>query len=175
MNGVASAAMRQAGMTDDYRVNFGVELPRLAALADECREGGAELAQALWKESVRECRILALMIYPAQEFDGEMADVWAESIRTVELAQLAAHYLFAHIKGASDKGFEWIAAESPLTQTLGYYTLIHVVRGRQLSERSADELRDQIAVALQSDNMSLRQAAMRLSLEISEMDAETEE
>ena len=28
MNGVASATMRNSGMTADYRVNFGVELPR---------------------------------------------------------------------------------------------------------------------------------------------------
>ena len=37
MNGVASAAMRKAGLTADYRVNFGVELPRLKNLLDEIR------------------------------------------------------------------------------------------------------------------------------------------
>ena len=50
MNGVASAAMRS---TPDYRVNFGVELPRLQSLANEYGKDH-ELAQALWKESVRE-------------------------------------------------------------------------------------------------------------------------
>ena len=37
MNGVAAAAMRDAGMTADYRVNFGVELPRLQELAGQVR------------------------------------------------------------------------------------------------------------------------------------------
>ena len=35
MNGVASAAMRNAGMTADYRVNFGVELPRITDVKNE--------------------------------------------------------------------------------------------------------------------------------------------
>ena len=38
MNGVASAAMRNAGMTADYRVNFGVELPRITDVKNELEQ-----------------------------------------------------------------------------------------------------------------------------------------
>ena len=176
MNGVASAAMREAGMTADYRVNFGVELPRLQTLADEIKENSAifseelggvpatglkSLAQELWHERVRECRILALMLYPAEAFYGELADVWIDDVRTVELAQLAAFYLFSRMPLASVTAFQWIADEREIRQITGYYTLANLLRTAQLSERSAQELRDQAATALQSGNRQLVLAAQR--------------
>lgn len=167
MNGVASAAMRNAGMTADYRVNFGVELPRLQTLADEIRASEADealpaLAQSLWKESVRECRILATMLYPHDRFDRELATVWAADIRSVELAQIAALYLFSHIREASSQAFQWIASESEMLQILGYHTLMHIMRRAALSERSVMELCDQASAARQSDNPQLRLAAQRV-------------
>ena len=214
MNGVASAAMRNAGMTADYRVNFGVELPRLEeyirthplafnglytpfgspvigglkpceggeyipAMQKEQpndvvttplpRREGQEvgplgpgpLAVSLFKEPVRECRILALMIYPPEQFDGELAEVWMDDIRTVELAQLAAFYLFSRMPQASEKAFQWIADEREIRQLTGYYILANILRTSQLSERSTQELRDQAATALQSENRQLVLAAQR--------------
>ena len=93
MNGVASAAMRQ---TADYRVNWGVELPRLQALAAEYGKNH-DLAQALWKESVRECKILAAMVQPVETFDEELAEIWIENIHTAEMAQIAGLYLFQYL------------------------------------------------------------------------------
>lgn len=163
MNGVASATMRAAGLTQDYRVNFGVELPRLAALADELRrEHGGELprlAQALWQESVRECRILALLLMPPESFPADLAEEWKGSIRQVELAQLAALHLFSRMPSATDSAFRWIAAADDISQITGYYTLAHVLRTHQLAERSRQELSDQASCALQSDNPQVRRAA----------------
>ncbi len=167
MNGIASKAMRDAGMTADYRVNFGVELPRLRELASdvaggmlpadgEREETQAGLAQQLWKESVRECRILATMLYPPQRMDIELADIWCDGIRTVELAQIAALNLFSRIPQASTLAFRWIAGEDEMKQITGFYSLFHLIRGGQLSQRSAEELSDQAEAALQSENLQLR-------------------
>ncbi len=193
MNGVASAAMREAGMTADYRVNFGVEIPRLEEYAKTlmtppqpsrkgreciptmrteqpdsgvttpppCGEVGRGSALSLFKEPVRECRILALMLYPPEQFDGELAEVWMDDIRTVELAQLAAFYLFSRMPQASEKAFQWIADEREIRQLTGYYILANILRTSQLSERSTQELRDQAATALQSENRQLVLAAQR--------------
>lgn len=171
MNGVAAAAMREAGMTADYRVNFGVELPRLQQLAaevaaqlaqqpDGCTP--AQLAQQLWNESVRECRILALLLMPSDAIDAARADVWASQIHTVELAQLAALLLMQRVEGVSALAFGWIAGTDELRQTLGFYTLIHLVRREQVSPRSIEELDDQATAALQSDSPHVRTAAGRL-------------
>ena len=56
MNGVASQSMREKGL--DYKLNFGIELPRLKEIAARY-EKNHEVAQALWKENIRECKILA--------------------------------------------------------------------------------------------------------------------
>ena len=83
MNGVASASMRQKGL--QYKVNFGVELPRLQAWAAELPHT-YELAAALWKEDIRECRLLAAMLMPVERFDTELAQVWVEQMRFAEEA-----------------------------------------------------------------------------------------
>ena len=190
MNGVASAAMRQAGLTKDYRVNFGVELPRLQALAEDLRRELAEkqveeqtkeqaedptedlpsLAQALWHERVRECRILALLLYPAERMGADLAQEWAADIQQVELAQLAALLLFSHIPDAGHCAFQWIASSEDIRQILGYYTLIHLLRKYPLAPRSLQELADQAATALTSDNPQLIRAA-RCALQTAETGA----
>ena len=178
MNGVASKMMRDAGMTADYRVNFGIEIPRIGYIASEIRrymmpedatdEAYAQLGQALWKEAVRECRILATMLYPPHLMDADLADIWVDQIRTVELAQIGALNLFSKIPAASTMAFRWIAAEQEIKQLCGFYTLFHLVRTRQLSDRSADELRDQAEAALASDNPQLRTIAQKILSVLSE-------
>lgn len=144
MNGIASAAMRQ---TDDYRVNWGIELPRVKMIADEF-EPSRELAQTLWKENVRECKILACMLMPTEEFVEEICDIWVENIRTVEIAQLFCLYLVTRLPYASVKAFQWIASEEEMLQNCGYLTLCHLMRKYQLSEASEEEFLDQAATSL---------------------------
>lgn len=163
MNGVASAAMRRAGLTQDYRVNFGVEVPRLQALAAVLREEHGEdlppLAGALWKESVRECRILALLLMPPDRMEADLAEEWKAGIRQVELAQLAALHLFSRLSAAADLAFRWIASQDDISQIVGFYTLAHLLRTHQLSERSQQELTDQATAAIAGDNAQVRRAA----------------
>lgn len=144
MNGVASAAMRQ---TDDYRINWGIELPRIQGIANEF-EASHELAQALWKESVRECKILACMLMPIDDFDEELCDIWVEDIHTDEIAQMFCMYLVVRLPFASKKAFEWMASDRTILQNCGYLTLCHLIRKYQLSEASEEEFLDQASTAL---------------------------
>ena len=150
MNGVASAHARQ---TEDYRVNWGVELPRLASIADEIAEKEErspmrELAQALWHESTRECKILACMLMPKDEYPAEVCDIWAESIKTEEIATIFCLYLVQHLPYASTKAFEWMAREERILQTCGFLTLCHLMRRFELSEHAVTEFLDQAAASL---------------------------
>ena len=163
MNGVASKTMREAGMTADYRVNFGIELPRIQLIAEDVRNTIAvgcdedqmmSLAQQLWKESVRECRILAAMLYPAHRMLADVADIWADDIRSVELAQITALYLFRFVKNASTLAFRWIADEDEMKQLTGFYTAFHHIRDGELAERSRNEIIDQ-AKAVNAENFQL--------------------
>ena len=73
MNGVVSQSMREKGL--DYKLNFGIELPRLKEIAAKF-EQNHEVAQALWKENIRECKILAGLLQPIDTFYPEIADIW---------------------------------------------------------------------------------------------------
>jgi 3-methyladenine DNA glycosylase AlkD len=106
MNGVASAFMRENGL--NYKLNFGVEIPRLQSIASEFQPNH-ELAQALWKENIRECKILAGMLQPVDSFYPEIAEIWIEGMPTAEIAQLTVMNLFQKLPYASDKAFQWIA------------------------------------------------------------------
>lgn len=158
MNGVASAAMRQ---TKDYRVNWGIELPRLQQIAAEFGKNH-ELAQALWKESVRECRILAALIQPVESFCEELADVWVESIHTAEIAQIASLYLFQYLPYATSKAFGWMASDDEIRQLCGFSTIYHIVQKREMQERSIEELYDQAQSVSESNNMNIRRLANNL-------------
>lgn len=171
MNGIASRSMNDAGMTADYRVNFGIDLPRLESIAAEIRsdlasrldeDGMMSLAQNLWKERVRECRILATMLYPPHRMLDEVADIWTDDIKSVELAQIVALYLFRNIKNASRLAFQWIADDNEMKQIVGFYTMFHLVRRGQLSDRSQQEMIDQAQAASLSDNMQLKSIAQKL-------------
>jgi hypothetical protein len=158
MNGIASEAMGRK--SEDYRVNFGVEIPRLHNIATEFQPSH-ELAQQLWKESVRECRILATILQPVDSFLPEIADICVEDIRTLELAQVAILNLFSRLPYASDKVFQWIASEREITQQCGYLTLCHIMRKGEMNERSADEFIDQALTAYAGGSMMLQRTLMR--------------
>ena len=64
MNGIVSSHQRSQGL--NYKINFGVEIPRLKAIAAE-RSHELELALTLWKENIRECKLLAIMLPDALE------------------------------------------------------------------------------------------------------------
>ena len=73
MNGPVSASMREKGL--NYKIIFGVELPRLQAMANEFPHT-YELAAALWKENIRECRLLAGMLEcPPKVWTSELARI----------------------------------------------------------------------------------------------------
>ena len=156
MNGVASAHARQ---TDDYRINWGVELPKIEKIADEIvsdwlpNYSSSEisqraLAQALWNESTRECKILACMLMPSEGFSEEVCDIWAESINTEEIAMMFCLYLVQKLPYASTKAFEWIARDEKILQSCGYLTLCHLMRKYKLSDEAEEEFLDQASASL---------------------------
>ena len=154
MNGVASAHARQ---TEDYRVNWGVELPRVAKIADEIaknedfpqeKEGQRALAQTLWNESVRECKILACILMPTEAFAEEVCDIWAESIRTDEIATMFCLYLMPRLPYASVKAYQWMASEERMLQNCGFLTLCHLMRKYELSPDAQEEFLDQAGASL---------------------------
>jgi len=158
MNGEASRSMREKGLV--YKMNFGVEIPRLKMIASDIGKNH-DLAQALWKEEIRECKILATMIQPVDSFCPEIADIWAYNIRTIEIAEQACMNLFQYLPYASEKAFQWLASEEEFTQVCGFLLLTRLfMKGIEFNERAENEYIDQLTMALSMEGTRLQHAAL---------------
>ncbi|MBP5628261.1 MAG: DNA alkylation repair protein, partial [Bacteroidaceae bacterium] len=119
-----------------------------------------QLAQDLWKEDIRECRLLAPLVQPVESFYPDIADIWVDSMRYPEEAQYTVLSLMQHLPYASTKAFEWIASADDIHQLCGYLLLARLfMRGDPLMRRSELEYLDQAAAALQSPSLMVRKAA----------------
>ena len=158
MNGPVSQSMREKGLV--YKLNFGVELPRIKGIA-AAYEKNHTLAQALWKEDIRECKILAGLLQPVETFLPEIADIWIDTMPTVEIAELTSMNLFQHLPYAPSKSFQWIASEQPFVQICGYLTIARLLQKRgEMAERVENEFLDQAVTAFLCGNYPLRQAVV---------------
>ena len=158
MDGAVAKSMRDKGV--DYKLNWGATLPRLRAKADEVGPN-YDLAIALFKENVRECKILATMIMPPKEVLPEVIDIWMEQITTQEIAEQAAFNLFQYLPYAPEKAYTWMASDKPLYQLCGFHILSRLFMNKQEpNERGINEFIDQAIVALQGDSLMVRKAAM---------------
>ena len=139
MDGAVAASMRTKGV--DYKLNWGATLPRLREKAEELGKN-YDLAIALWKENVRECKILATMIMPA-------------------IAEQAAFNLYQYLPYAPEKAYTWMASSEPLYQLCGFHIITRLfMKGQEPNERGINEFIDQAIVALQGDSIPVRKAAM---------------
>ena len=158
MDGAVAQSMRDKGV--DYHLNWGATLPRLRAKADEIGPN-YDLAVALWKENVRECKILATMIMPPKEVLPEVIDIWMEQTPTQEIAEQAAFNLYQYLPFAPEKAYTWIAYDKPLFQLCGFHILTRLfMNGQEPNERGINEFIDQALAALQGDSMPVKKAAM---------------
>ena len=158
MDGSVAQSMRDKGV--DYHLNWGATLPRLREKAAEIGSN-YDLAIALWKENIRECKILATMIMPANEVLPEVIDIWMEQTETVEVAEQAAMNLYQHLPYAPMKAYQWIASDRELCQLCGFHVLSRLfMKGQEPNERGINEFLDQTHVALLSPSVSVRKAAL---------------
>lgn len=167
MDGKVAQSMRDKGMT--YHLNWGATLPRLREMANEIGKN-YDLAIALWKENVRECKILATMIMPAEQILPEVVDIWMEQTDNLEIAEQASFNLYQYLPFAAEKAYLWLASPDDLPQMCGYHVLARLFMNKQEpNERGINEFIDQALVALQSNYIPLRKAAMQAIIRFSEL------
>ena len=167
MDGAVSKSMRDKGI--DYKLNWGATLPRLREKADEIGPH-YDLAIALWKENVRECKILATLIMPPDKVLPEVIDIWMEQISSQEIAEQAAFNLFQYLPYAPEKAYTWMASDKPLYQLCGFHILSRLFMNKQEpNERGINEFIDQAIAALQGNSLMVRKAAMSSVQRFSEL------
>lgn len=159
MDGATAQSMRDKGL--NYHVNWGASLPMLKAKAKEIGKD-YDLAIALWKENVRECKILATMVMPADVILPEVVEIWMEQTDSQEIAEMASFNLYQHLPFAADKAYKWIASDKEIYQECGFLVLARIfMRGQEPNERGIHEYVDQLLAALQSPSVAVRKAAFQ--------------
>ena len=158
MNGAISRSMREKGL--GYKLNFGIEYPRIKEIASQF-EKDHDLAQALWKENIRECKIMAGLLQPTDTFYREIAEIWIDGMDYPELAEYTVMNLFQHLPYASEVVFPWIADERERYMQCGYLLMARLMmKGLELNERGKEELLDQAMTAIEDPTYpSVRKAA----------------
>ncbi len=167
MNGVASQSMREKGL--QYKINWGIQLTELQKIAGEYGKD-YDLAVELWKENIRECKILATMMMPPEKMLPELADLWMEQTPSQEIAEMAAFHLFQYLSYAPAMAYEWIASNRQLYQICGFQILSRLfMNGRKPDERGINELIDQSVAALSESPMAVKHAAHLCLLRFAEL------
>ena len=172
MDGKTAQSMRDKGV--QYKLNWGASIPMLREMAESLSKdltlSPYDLAIALWKEDVRECKILATMLMPADEVLPEVIDIWMEQMPSQEMAEQASFNLFQHLPFAARKAYEWMASDKELYQLCGFLVLTRLfMNGQELNERGINEYIDQLVVALQGPSLAVRKAAMQSVQRFSEL------
>jgi 3-methyladenine DNA glycosylase AlkD len=168
MNGVTSQSMREKGV--NYKLNWGVAYTDLKTMAAEYGKDYS-LAIELWKENIRECKILATMIMPPEEMPAEVADLWLEQAPTQEIVEMLAFNLLQHLSYVPVMAYEWIASDVEFRQIAGYLVLARLfMRGETPDERGVNELIDQAITALKDDSIAIRHAAFTCLQRLAQVD-----
>ncbi len=172
MSGPTSQSMTQKGL--GYKINWGVPFIELKKMALEYGKD-YELGIELWKEDIRECKILATLIMPAEKMLPEITDIWMEQVKSQEMAEMLAFNLLQHVDYAPAIAYEWIATDKTLYEIAGFQLLARLfANGQEANERGINEFLDQAAVALQGDNMGIKHAAANCVLRFADLGEEYE-
>lgn len=116
-NGMTADTLRKAGMP--YSIIFGLNVPQLASIA-RTHVPSQELARMLWEDDkVRESRLLAAYLWPAELLGEEEAWQVASSVLTREEADILAFRLLKNVPYAERLATRLSESPSPLVRYSG--------------------------------------------------------
>jgi len=119
---------------------------------------------------VRECKILATMLMPADQILPEVVDIWIEQLPSQELAEQVSFNVWQHLPFAPQKAYQWIASEQEYYQLCGFHVLTRLfMNGQEPNERGINEYIDQLLSALQGPFLSVRKAALQSARRFAEL------
>ena len=130
MNGAVADAMYYYGA--DYGLNYGVSLPTVRQIARE-QEKDHALALYLYKQQVRELRLIACHLAEPDKTDIHDFPFWARGIRNAELAEELAFALLSKIYDINSLMGIWTTESNEL---ISYAALMAAAR----NERTTSEV-----------------------------------
>lgn len=159
MDGAVAASMRQRGVS--FRMNFGVNIQRIKEISLRY-EPSETLAEALWKEDVRELKILATMLFPPHEMTKETANRWVQEIVNQEIREQACKNLFQEMPISNILSKEWSTHPDEKIRVTGYwlFTRLCIARDVKVTQVKAEALLRRAVEDLRGDSILLLQSAL---------------
>lgn len=165
-NGEVAENMRLAGII--YKVNYGVPIPELKVLAKPYA-GDHDLALELFREDIRECKIMASLIADPEKLTGEQIDEWAADFTNPEIVEQVCGNLLWKSEYALSRSIEWCLSNDDLMRKAGLIIIARKASDTSIKEsllepyidiieNMADEMTDFTQSAAQ---FALRQIAKR--------------
>ncbi len=157
MDGINSSSMRQKGIR--YKLNFGVPIMTLRQLAKEYAKNEA-LAEALWKEDIREFKILSLLLEPENSFTK--ANDRVKGINNIELAEQACMHLFSKMPEREKYAGQWIVSPELYIRICGFLLYARLfTQGHPLDEKEEkEEYFTAVFHAVNGESLLLKNAAV---------------
>ena len=158
MNGVTSRSMREKGL--EYRVNWGIPLAQLKEIASGY-DKSFNLASELWKDDVRECKILATMLMPADKMTHGLAEDWIKHTSSMEIAEMCALNLFQNLEDAHLLALRWLSSDNLMVRICAYHVLCRLImKGFKPDDNQAGQILNSIHEALSGNNTALKHASV---------------
>lgn len=159
MNGVAASSMREKGL--DYKIIWGIPVTRIREMA-AAYEPSREVAEQLWQSDVRECKLLAMMLMPADCCDEETVMTWVGECRNPEMAEMMAFYLLSQLPFADRLVERLLADEAAPSQLCAFHLVSRLAtKGVSLSGKPAVAMLAQRAIEVfNGSDMTMKHAAL---------------
>ncbi len=157
-NGVVADALRKQGAP--FRMIYGVNLPQLTEIASQITHDKAT-AQALWDDrNVRECMLLAPLVYPRDAFDEDTAMTWVCQAPTQEVIDILCHKLLRHLDFAYDMARRLSDSESDMIRYAALRLMFNLL------PKNVNETKSYAAKELQREKQATQYIARALLDEI---------
>lgn len=160
MNGVASSSMRDKGL--EYKINWGIPVTRLRDMAAQYAPSVA-LAERLWESDVRECKILATMLMPAERFSESMALSWLSACNNQEMVEMLVFNLVQNMPGVETFVVSLLHSDEPNAPLAALHLVSRLVARQNvafLTDEVVGSFAQLVVKALSGTDAVLKHAAL---------------
>ena len=160
MNGVASSSMRDKGL--EYKINWGIPVTRLRDMAAQYAPSVA-LAERLWESDVRECKILATMLMPAERFSEPMALSWLSACNNQEMVEMLVFNLVQNMPGVETFVVSLLHSDEPNASLAALHLVSRLVARQNvafLTDEVVGSFAQLVIKALSGTDAVLKHAAL---------------
>jgi 3-methyladenine DNA glycosylase AlkD len=114
--------------------SFGVRLPDIKSIAKKIKINH-EISLQLWESGNHDAMIMAPMVADPKKFTPELAEIWLKDMKSWDITDSSAIYLFRKCDWVFEKVAEWILREKEFQKRMGFVLIATLaVHGKTLPD-----------------------------------------